>query len=123
MARGDRPGDGTAADGSLVSEGGVAVRMGLDDATTVRLKSSLSTWRLSVLQRLTAVDVVTLLYVAVATAAVLAFLRLRPRQLGPAAHGTRAARDVGAPRAPRPAGRPLRSLPGRLVPDAAARRA
>jgi len=49
------------------------VRMRLYDATTVRLKSSLTTWRLSVLQRLTAVDVVTLLYVAVATAAVLAF--------------------------------------------------
>src|SRR5258708_12285456 len=73
MARGDRPGDGTAADGSLVSKGGVAVRMRLYDATTVRLKSSLTTWRLSVLQRLPAVDVVTLLYVAVATAAVLAF--------------------------------------------------
>ena len=43
------------------------------DATTVRLKSSLTTWRRSVLQRFTAVDVVTLLYVAVATAAVLAF--------------------------------------------------
>ncbi len=49
------------------------MRMRLYDATTVRLKSSLTTWRLSVLQRLTAVDVVTLLYVAVATAAVLAF--------------------------------------------------
>ena len=49
------------------------MRMRLYDATTVRLKSSLLTWRLSVLQRLTAVDVVTLLYVAVATAAVLAF--------------------------------------------------
>src|SRR3989441_8661179 len=47
--------------------------MWLYDATTVRLKSSLTTWRLSVLQRLTAVDVVTLLYIAVATAAVLAF--------------------------------------------------
>src|SRR5256886_2675626 len=45
----------------------------LYDATTVRLKSSLTTWRRSVLQRYTAVDVVTLLYVAVATAAVLAF--------------------------------------------------
>ena len=49
------------------------MRMRLYDAPTVRLKSSLTTWRLSVLQRLTAVDVVTLLYVAVATAAVLAF--------------------------------------------------
>src|SRR5207247_6824748 len=45
----------------------------LSDATTVRLKSSLTTWRRSVLQRFTAVDIVTLLYVAVATAAVLAF--------------------------------------------------
>src|SRR6266852_5317941 len=72
MARRDRPGNGTAADGSLVSEGGVAVRP-LYDATTVRLRSSLTTWRRSVLQRLTAVDIVTLIYVAVATAAVLAF--------------------------------------------------
>ncbi len=45
----------------------------LYDATTVRLKSSLTTWRRSVLQRFTAVDIVTLLYVAVATAAVLVF--------------------------------------------------
>jgi membrane-associated phospholipid phosphatase len=40
---------------------------------TLRLRSSLTTWRRSVAQRLTAVDVVTLLYVAIATAAVLAF--------------------------------------------------
>jgi len=37
------------------------------------MASLLATWRRSVGQRLTAVDVVTLLYVAVATAAVLAF--------------------------------------------------
>src|SRR5213078_4777596 len=53
-------------------EGGMAVRP-LYDGTTVRLRSSLTTWRRSVGQRLTAVDVVTLLYVAIATAAVLAF--------------------------------------------------
>jgi membrane-associated phospholipid phosphatase len=43
------------------------------DAWTLRLASSLTTWRRSVVQRLTAVDITTLLYVAVATAAVLAF--------------------------------------------------
>src|SRR5437879_13595040 len=37
------------------------------------MASLLATWRRSVGQRLTAVDVVTLLYIAVATAAVLAF--------------------------------------------------
>jgi len=47
--------------------------MPLYDATTVRLRSSLATWRRTVLQRFTAVDVVTMLYVAVATGAVLAF--------------------------------------------------
>src|SRR6059036_1313066 len=72
MARRDRPGNGTAADGSLVSEGGVAVRPWYD-AITLRFRSSVMTWRRGVAQRLTAVDVVTLLYVAVATAAVLAF--------------------------------------------------
>ncbi len=45
----------------------------LYDAATVRLRSSLTTWRRSVLQRFTPTDIVTLLYVAVATAAVLAF--------------------------------------------------
>jgi len=49
------------------------VKMPSHDATTVRTRSSLTTWRLSVLQRLTSVDVVTLVYVAIATAAVLAF--------------------------------------------------
>jgi membrane-associated phospholipid phosphatase len=45
----------------------------LYNGTTLRLTSLLTTWRRSVLQRFTAVDVVTLLYVAIATAAVLAF--------------------------------------------------
>src|SRR2546422_1773939 len=63
VAGGHGPGDGIAANGSLVSERGVAVKM----------PWSLATWRRSVGQRLTAVDVVTLLYIAVATAAVLAF--------------------------------------------------
>src|SRR6266480_1804046 len=63
VAGGHGPGDGIAANGSLVSKGGVAVTMA----------SLLATWRRSVGQRLTAVDVVTLLYIAVATAAVLAF--------------------------------------------------
>ena len=49
------------------------MKIPLYDGTTVRLRSSLTTWRRSVGQRLTAVDVVTLLYVAIATAAVLAF--------------------------------------------------
>src|SRR5207302_573933 len=63
VAGGHGPGDGIAANGSLVSKGGLAVK----------LASFLATWRRSVGQRLTAVDVVTLLYIAVATAAVLAF--------------------------------------------------
>lgn len=43
------------------------------DATTIRLTSSLTAWRRNVVKRFTAVDLVTLLYVAIATAAVLAF--------------------------------------------------
>ena len=43
------------------------------DATTLRRTSLLTTWRRHVVQRFTAVDLVTLLYVAIATAAVLAF--------------------------------------------------
>ncbi|HVH66227.1 MAG TPA: phosphatase PAP2 family protein [Gemmatimonadales bacterium] len=43
------------------------------DVMTPRLTRLRTTWRRSVLDRLTAVDVVTLLYVAIATAAVLAF--------------------------------------------------
>ena len=43
------------------------------DATTPRSASLLATWRDGLVERLTAIDVVTLLYVAIATAAVLAF--------------------------------------------------
>ena len=45
----------------------------LHDATTPRATSLLATWRRGVVQRFTATDLVTLLYVAVATGAVLAF--------------------------------------------------
>lgn len=45
----------------------------LHDATTARSTSSLARWRRGVVQRLTPTDVVTLIYVAVATGAVLAF--------------------------------------------------
>src|SRR3989449_10178744 len=72
MARRDRPGSGIAADGSLVSEGGVAVST-LHDAMTPRCTTALARLRRGVLERLTAVDIVTLIYVAVAAAAVLAF--------------------------------------------------
>ena len=43
------------------------------DATTLRLTSLFTTWRRSVVQRFAPVDVVTLVYIAVATGAVLAF--------------------------------------------------
>ena len=43
------------------------------DATTARPKDTWATWRRAVVRRFTAVDLVTLLYVAVATVAVLAF--------------------------------------------------
>jgi membrane-associated phospholipid phosphatase len=43
------------------------------DATTLRFTTLRARWRRGILERLTPVDVVTLLYVAVATAAVLAF--------------------------------------------------
>jgi len=43
------------------------------DGTTARLTGSLATFRRAVVQRFTSVDLVTLLYVAVATVAVLAF--------------------------------------------------
>ncbi len=43
------------------------------DAITPRFTTALATWRRGVLERLTAVDIVTLVYVAIATAAVLAF--------------------------------------------------
>src|SRR5207247_4044918 len=46
-----------------------------------------------------------------------------PRELGPAAHGTRAARHARARRPPGPPGRSCGPVPRRLVPDAAARRA
>jgi membrane-associated phospholipid phosphatase len=45
------------------------------DGTTARLTTSLATFRRAVVQRFTAVDVITLLYVAVATVAVLALPR------------------------------------------------
>jgi len=51
----------------------VAVTRSWHDATTLRLASLLATWRRSVVQRFAAVDVVTLVYIAFATAAVLAF--------------------------------------------------
>src|SRR5207302_1860940 len=57
----------------LVPEGGVAVSDTSHDATTARPKDTWATWRRAVVRRFTAVDLVTLLYVAVATVAVLAF--------------------------------------------------
>ena len=45
----------------------------LRDATTLRSTSGRATWRRSVIERFTATDLVTLLYVAVATAAVLVY--------------------------------------------------
>src|SRR5207249_1916502 len=62
-----------ATHGGLVPEGGVAVSETSHDATTARPKDTWATWRRAVVRRFTAVDLVTLLYVAVATVAVLAF--------------------------------------------------
>src|SRR2546421_2494959 len=62
-----------ATHGGLVPEGGVAVSDTSHDATTARPKDTWATWRRAVVRRFTAVDLVTLLYVAVATVAVLAF--------------------------------------------------
>src|SRR5881628_2783118 len=73
MASEDRPGDEAATHRKLVSEQGVAVSSTAHDGTTARLTESLATFRRAVVQRFSAVDVVTLLYVAIATAAVLAF--------------------------------------------------
>ncbi|TMM27736.1 MAG: hypothetical protein E6F93_13745 [Actinobacteria bacterium] len=62
-----------AAHGGLVPHGGVAVSDTSHDGTTPRRTELLTSFRRAVLQRFTAVDLVTLLYVAVATVAVLAF--------------------------------------------------
>src|SRR2546430_1515461 len=63
----------TATNRAVVPQRGVAVTRSWYDATTLRLPSLLATWRRSVVQRFAAVDVVTLVYIAFATAAVLAF--------------------------------------------------
>src|SRR5438270_4579986 len=75
MACRGRPGNWTAANRGMVPDGGVAMTDTSYDATTPRFTSLLTAWRRSVVQRFTAVDAVTLVYVAVATAAVLAFSR------------------------------------------------
>ena len=49
------------------------MRTSLYDATVLRLTSLRTTWRRSVVQRFAAVDIFTLVYIAVATGAVLAF--------------------------------------------------
>src|SRR2546430_3718438 len=75
MAGRGRPGNWTAANRGMVPDGGVAMTDMSYDAATPRFTSLLTAWRRSVVQRFTAVDAVTLVYVAVATAAVLAFSR------------------------------------------------
>src|SRR5205823_6246938 len=72
MAARDRPRNRIATYRAVVPERGVAVST-LHDARTPRLTTLLATLRRGVVERLEAVDVVTLVYVAVATAAVLAF--------------------------------------------------
>src|SRR5947199_6640377 len=62
-----------AAHGALVPHGGMAVSHTSQDGTTARRTELLATFRRAVVQRFTAVDFVTLLYVAIATGAVLAF--------------------------------------------------
>src|SRR5256884_4809961 len=75
MAGRGRPGNWTAANRGMVPDGGVAMTDMSYDATTPRFTSLLTAWRRSVVQRFTAVDAGTLVYVAGATAAVLAFSR------------------------------------------------
>src|SRR2546422_11204040 len=73
LARGGRLGDGLAPHRGVVSERGVAVSHSLHDGTTAPLWSVLAVFRRVGVQRFTAVDIVTLVYVTFATAAVLAF--------------------------------------------------
>src|SRR5207253_10486331 len=72
LARGNRPRNRTATNRAVVPERGVAVSTS-HDAMTPRFTTRLATLRRGVVERLTAVDIFTLVYVAVATGAVLAF--------------------------------------------------
>ena len=71
------------------------------DATTARVRKSWATWRRAVTERFTALDLITLLYVAVATAAVLAFARKDETEWGwlLVAHGLIVMLVLLAPRA------------------------
>src|SRR2546421_12891462 len=73
MAARHRSRNRTATNRAVVPQRGVAVTRSWYGATTLRLTSLLATWRRSVAQRFAAVDIVTLVYIAFATAAVLAF--------------------------------------------------
>src|SRR4029077_17214550 len=73
MAARNRARNRIATNRAVVSGGRVAVRDPLHDATTSRFPTLLATLRRDVVERFTAVDVFTLVYIAVATAAVLAF--------------------------------------------------
>src|SRR4029077_9127437 len=70
LAGGNRPRNRTATNRAVVPERGVAVSTS-HDAMTPRFTTRLATLRRGVVERLTAVDIFTLVYVAVATGAVL----------------------------------------------------
>src|SRR2546430_11773398 len=72
MAARHRSRNRTATNRAVVPQRGVAVSPS-HDARTPRFTTLLATLRRGVVERLTAVDIVTLVYIAFATAAVLAF--------------------------------------------------